>query len=347
MNNEEKYMQRCLDLAQKAIGYVAPNPLVGCVIVHHNKIIGEGYHQQFGEAHAEVNAINSVTNKELLKDAELYVNLEPCAHCGKTPPCTEPIIHYKIPKIIIGSLDPNPLVSGKGISQLKNIGCIVQSGVLEKECREINKRFITFHEKHRPYIILKWAETKDGFIDIERKSDAKVAPTPVMNEKLKPLVHRWRSEEQAIMIGTNTAIKDNPQLDVRFWKGKNPIRIVLDKNLRIPNNFHVLDQSIKTIVFTEEEKTSSENLEYISIDFSGQLIQQILQILYKKNIQSIIIEGGTQLLKSFIDQDLWDEASIITGNKYFEKGVKAPAFNSTPTNTEFFQDDSIKYFRHV
>jgi diaminohydroxyphosphoribosylaminopyrimidine deaminase/5-amino-6-(5-phosphoribosylamino)uracil reductase len=347
MNNEEKYMQCCLDLAQKALGYVAPNPMVGCVIVHHNKIIGEGYHQQFGEAHAEVNAINSVTNKELLKDAELYVNLEPCAHCGKTPPCTEPIIHYKIPKIFIGSLDPNPLVSGKGISQLRSVGCIVQSGILEKECMEINRRFITFHEKHRPYIILKWAETKDGFIDNDRKLDAEATSTLIMNEKLKPLVHKWRSEEQAIMIGTNTAIKDNPQLDVRFGKGRNPVRIVLDKNLRIPNNFHVLDQSVKTIIFTEEEKTSSENLEYISIDFSGQLIQQILQILYKKNIQSVIIEGGTQLLQPFIDQDLWDEARIITGNKYFVNGVKAPAFSFTHINIESFQDDRIKYFKHV
>jgi len=312
-------MQRCIELARNGLDNVAPNPVVGCVIVSNGKIIGEGYHRKYGEAHAEVNAINSVKDKENLKTATLYVNLEPCCYHGKTPPCTDLIIRHKIPKAVIGCTDPAPKVSGKGIEQLKGAGCKVTYGTLERECKELNRRFFTFNEKKRPYIMLKWAQTMDGFI-----TNGKGEPAWISNELSHTLVHKWRSEEQAIMVGTNTAHLDNPQLNVREWSGKNPLRVVLDKTLRLSKDLHLFDRSIPTVVFTSCEKKSQKNLEYVNIDFKNPIIPQILEELYRREIQSIIIEGGAELLNSFIKNDIWDEMRVFIGNKIFGNGIKAP-----------------------
>lgn len=349
MKTHETYMKQCLDLAKLGFGNVAPNPMVGCVIVHRNIIIGTGYHQKCGEAHAEVNAINSVKNKNLLKDSTLYVNLEPCAHYGKTPPCSNLIIEHKIPNVVIGCIDSFSEVSGKGIAKMVASGIKVNVGVLEKESLELNKRFFTFHNKKRPYIILKWAQTIDGFIDVERHCEERSnlthkdgnTSTPLSEQSSdnwittpasKKLVHQWRSEEQAIMVGTNTALNDNPQLNVREIKGKNPLRIVLDLNLRLPEELHLFDKSTPTLVLNGIKNEKEDKLEFIKIK-KDNLIQEILNELYKKEIQSVIIEGGAQLLTSFINQNLWDEARVFTGIKKFEKGLKAPVLNKKPKYT--------------
>ena len=320
-------MQHCLDLAQKAIGQVAPNPLVGCVIVKDEKIIGEGYHEHFGLPHAEVNAINAVKDKSMLRSATLYANLEPCAHYGKTPPCVDLIIYHKIPYVVIGCLDPNPLVSSKGIEKLVKSGCDVKIGILEDECKDLNKRFFTWHEKKRPYIILKWAQSKDGFIAPQPTQEKLNEITWISNEASRKLTHKWRSEEQAIMVGTATAIQDDPKLNVRLWKGSNPIRVVLDRNLRIPANYHLLDNTIPTLVFTSKAKQSKNNLEFIRVNFEKDVIPQVLSNLYERNIQSLIVEGGTQLLNSFIKDNLWDEARMFTSGKKLADGVKAPVWD--------------------
>ena len=350
-------MHRSIELARNGLGKVAPNPMVGCVIVSNDKIIGEGYHRQYGEAHAEVNAINSVKDKENLKTATLYVNLEPCAHHGKTPPCTDLILKHKIPKIIIGCVDGSK-VSGKGIEKLKRAGCNVITGILENEARALNERFFTFYEKKRPYIILKWAQTMDGFI-----TNGKGEPNRISNELSHTLVHKWRSEEGAIMVGTNTAHLDNPQLNVREWSGKNPLRVVPDRTLRLSKNLHLFDKSTPTVVFTSfNEKATQEkaklhppsfdfsqdtppdcrqarlqgglkyekNLEYVNINFKKNIIPQILEELYKREIQSIIIEGGSQLLHSFLKNDSWDEMRVFISNKIFGNGIKAPELPSMP-----------------
>ena len=343
MNVDNKYMKHCFCLAIKGIREVAPNPMVGCIIVHQNKIIGEGYHQQYGEAHAEVNAINSVRNKELLKESTLYVNLEPCVHFGKTPPCSDLIIKHQIPKVVIGCVDSFSKVSGKGIEKLKNSGVEVLVGILEKEAIELNKRFFTFHNKKRPYIILKWAETMDAFIDVERPSNSlsesemeqpsdSTQDTSFNNwittPSSKKLVHNWRAEEQAIMVGTNTALNDNPKLTVREVDGKNPLRIVLDLNLRLPNGLHLLDKTIPTIIFNHHKNKKEINLELIRLEKDIELVPQILEQLYQREIQSVIIEGGAQLLNTFLEKNLWDEARVFTGNKYFKAGLKAPKINA-------------------
>ncbi|MCB9335577.1 MAG: bifunctional diaminohydroxyphosphoribosylaminopyrimidine deaminase/5-amino-6-(5-phosphoribosylamino)uracil reductase RibD [Flavobacteriales bacterium] len=360
MNLDEKYMQRSLLLAQKGLGNVAPNPMVGCVIVHQNNIIGEGYHQLYGKAHAEVNAINSVKNKELLKESILYVNLEPCAHYGKTPPCSDLIIKYKIPKVVIGCIDSFSEVSGKGIEKLKNAGIDVTVGVLEKESLNLNKRFFTFHNKKRPYIILKWAETKDGFMDVERHCEKRSnlihqkeeitgqARNDVNNwitiPLSKKLVHKWRSEEMGIMVGTNTVINDNPKLNVREWNGKNPTRIVLDLNNRIPENSNVLDNSIATIILTKHPKVNQENIEYCLIEKEKSLLTQILDVLFQHQIQSAIIEGGKQLLETFVSENCWDEARVFVGNKTFEKGLRAPELKVSSYLKENISTDTLYYY---
>ncbi|HBF88012.1 MAG TPA: bifunctional diaminohydroxyphosphoribosylaminopyrimidine deaminase/5-amino-6-(5-phosphoribosylamino)uracil reductase RibD [Bacteroidales bacterium] len=321
MNDYEKYIKRCLELAQFGAGNTSPNPMVGSVIVHHDKIIGEGWHQKAGEPHAEVNAINSVKDKSLLKESTLYVSLEPCSHYGKTPPCADLIVSYNIPKVVICNIDPHEKVAGKGIHRMKNAGIEIVSGILENEGEELNKRFFTFHRKKRPYIILKWAQTIDGLIDSDNKSGK---GEWISNQYSKVLVHKWRSEEDAIMIGTNTAMKDNPMLNVREWNGKNPIRIVLDKTLRLPKNLNVFDSSIETIVFTEKENPDSKNLRYIKIKFDNNLLNNILHNLVELNIQSIFVEGGGMLFSLFLKNNIWDEARIIIGDKKFRGGVKAP-----------------------
>ncbi|WP_158979408.1 bifunctional diaminohydroxyphosphoribosylaminopyrimidine deaminase/5-amino-6-(5-phosphoribosylamino)uracil reductase RibD [Cellulophaga sp. L1A9] len=347
MKIHEFYILRCIQIAQNGLGTTAPNPMVGAVIVHDNKIIGEGYTCPYGGAHAEVNAINSVLNKNLLLNATIYVTLEPCSHYGKTPPCADLIIKNKIKNVVVGLLDPHEKVAGQGIQKLKDAGCQVTVGVLEKECREHHKRFLTFQEKHRPYIILKWAETTDGFIapDAHLRTEEK-QPFWITNPYSRQLVHQWRAEEQAILVGTNTVLTDNPKLDVRSWTGKNPTRIVLDRSLKIDATYHVLDKSVKTIIFTEilEELKYESEIIYIQIDFTKNIASQICTALYEQNIQSVIIEGGLQTLQTFIAENLWDEARVFKGNSSFKHGVKAPEILGTLKETRNIEKDILNLY---
>jgi len=344
-SEDEKYMKRCIELAKQGLGSTAPNPLVGSVIVYKGKIIGEGYHQKCGEAHAEVNAINSVKNKLLLSKSTIYVNLEPCAHHGRTPPCADLIVANKIPRVVIACVDSFAKVAGKGIEKLKKGACNVTVGVLEKESLELNRRFFTFHSKKRPYIILKWAESKDGFIDKNRKPNEPIEPIWITNKLSKKLVHKWRTEETAFMIGTNTAQLDNPQLTVREWNGKNPIRIVLDRNLKLNKNLKIFDKSAITYVFNTVINETKDNIYYIKVDFCKDLLKEIMNILYKKEIQSIVVEGGSKLLNSFIKNNLWNEARIFIGNKIFNCGIKAPVFNEIPNKEILINESKLKYYR--
>ncbi|MCF6347236.1 MAG: bifunctional diaminohydroxyphosphoribosylaminopyrimidine deaminase/5-amino-6-(5-phosphoribosylamino)uracil reductase RibD [Flavobacteriaceae bacterium] len=354
MKIHENYIKRCIELAKSGLGTTSPNPMVGSVIVYNGTIIGEGYTSSYGGNHAEVNAINSVIDKKLLKKATLYVGLEPCDHFGKTPPCSDLIVKYQIPKVIIGCIDPFDKVAGKGIEKLKKYGCEVEVGVLEDECVELNKRFFTYHVKKRPYIILKWAETKDGFISphlsrdfgtLPKREQAK--PIWITNQYSRQLVHKWRSKERAILVGTNTAINDNPKLDVRNWYGKNPIRIVLDKSLRTPKSYHLFDKRIKTIVLTEKKDgVADENLIFEQIDFSKDIATQICEVLYRHTIQSVIIEGGSQTLQTFIDADFWDEARVFIGDVTFNKGVNAPVIDGEEVYSQTIQSDILKILKN-
>ena len=312
-------MKKCLELATKGMGYVSPNPMVGCVVVFNNQIIGEGYHEKYGTAHAEINAIENVKDKSLLKKSTLYVNLEPCVHFGKTPPCTNLIIESEIPKVVIGCRDSYSEVSGKGIEKMQNIGIEVIVGVLEKESRELNKRFFTFHEKKRPYIILKWAESRDGFMAPLNQNK----PFWMTSSESKKLVHKWRAEEEAILIGRITAKKDNPSLTVREVAGSNPIRIIIDKNLTLSGDLNLFNSEAKTIIFNVIKSEENDTNQFIKIDFNY-LIKNILEELHKQNIQSVKIEGGSITLQSFIDANIWDEARIFTANKLFSQGLKTP-----------------------
>jgi len=344
MSTNETYMKRCLDLAVRGLGQVAPNPMVGSVIVCDGEIIGEGYHEQYGQAHAEVNAINAVKDKTLLKKSTLYVNLEPCSHFGKTPPCADLIVEHKIPYVVIGSIDTNSLVSGKGIEKLAKAGIDVKVGVLEEDCKKLNKRFFTFHEKKRPYIILKWAQTADGFIDAKRNEENTSKPIQISNSDSKKLLHLWRSQEQAIMIGTNTALLDNPQLTVREVKGKNPLRITIDKWLRIPKQFNLFDKTTPTLIFTSVDEPSQSNLEFVKINFEQAVIPQVLEELYKRNIHSLLVEGGELLLNSFIDEGLWDSARVFISEKELGKGVKAPILKQKPIVKENISGDKLLFY---
>ena len=342
MKIHQFYINRCLELAKNGLPSAMPNPSVGALIVYENKIIGEGFTSAYGGAHAEVNAINSVKDKSLISKSTLFVSLEPCSHYGKTPPCCDLILKYDIPNLVIGTVDTNSKVAGNGIKKLIEAGKNVIVGVLEKECIESNKRFFTFHNKKRPYIILKWAESQDGFLSPEKKD--KTEPVWITNEYSRQLVHKWRSEEQAILVGTKTVLMDNPKLDVRDWNGKNPMRIVLDRTGKIPDDYHVKDQKIKTIVLTEQENlTSFENLifEYVIFDFK--LPTKICAILYKYNIQSVIIEGGNQTLQTFIDDNLWDEARVFKGESFLKGGTKAPILERF-YNSEKIKNDELKLF---
>lgn len=321
---DEKYMQRCLTLAQQAFGNTYPNPMVGCVVVHNGEIIGEGYHHKAGEPHAEVNAIKSVENEEILQRSTLYVSLEPCSHYGKTPPCADLIIAKKIPHVVVGCIDSFSKVQGKGIEKLRNAGIHVEVGTLENKARFLNRRFFTFNEKHRPYIILKWAQTADNYIDKLPGAKSSHKGVRITDEACQTLVHQWRSEEQAILVGTNTVANDNPSLTTRLVEGKNPLRIAWDLHDRIPENSHLKDRSVPTIIFTSNaSKISVENLEYI-VASPETLVSQTLEVLYQKGIQSLIVEGGTKTLQTFIDINLWDEARIFTTTETFGAGVTAP-----------------------
>ncbi|PIX10489.1 MAG: riboflavin biosynthesis protein RibD [Flavobacteriaceae bacterium CG_4_8_14_3_um_filter_34_10] len=348
MHTHQKYIERCLILAKNGLGTTYPNPMVGSVVVYKGQIIGEGWHQKAGQAHAEVLAIKSVKDQSLLKKATIYVSLEPCSHFGKTPPCADLIIAKKIPKVVIGGLDPNEKVAGRGVKKLLEAGCKVLVGVLEKECQELNKRFFTFHIKKRPYIILKWAQTEDGFIAPLNQEKGK--PFWISNTYSKQLVHKWRSEEQAILVGTTTAIKDNPQLNVRLWEGENPMRIVLDRNLKLPKDSFILDKSIKSLIFTSEENASktmaSENVIFEAIDFEKEVPKQICDVLFKHQIQSIIIEGGAITLQSFIDTNLWDEARVFKSNNKLVQGIKAPDLKGKIRSKEHLERELLTTYTH-
>lgn len=323
--------------------------MVGCVIVYDGNIIGEGFTSAFGGPHAEVNAINAVVNKDLLKEAVLYVTLEPCAHHGKTPPCADLIIKYNIPKVVIGIADPNEKVSGRGIERLTAAGCEVIYPVLEKEVRKHHKRFLTMQEKNRPYIILKWAETLDGYIAPNKeKRSAAAEPYWITNPYSRQKVHQWRSEEQAIMVGSGTVLADNPKLTARLWKGKSPIRILIDKNLEITPEHHVLDDSVQTIIITQTKPVVNTytKTHFEVIDFTPELASQICSLLHANQIQSVLIEGGAQTLQTFIDAELWDEARLFTGTNYFHEGLLAPKIAGDLQKTMTIDNDVLKIIHH-
>jgi len=318
-----KYMKRCIELASKGIGKTYPNPMVGCVIVHNDKIIGEGLHQEYGYNHAEVNAINSVVDKDLLRESTLYVNLEPCNHYGKTPPCTELILKKEIKNVIIGSKDPNNVVNGNGIKTLVSNGCNVEFGILKNECDELNKRFFTFHNRKRPYIILKWAESKDGFISPKKSDRNKREVFWISNEESKKLSHYFRSQEHSILVGVQTVIDDDPELTTRMVDGNSPIKIILDPNNRIPLNSKVLFNKSETIIFS-----STKNLE---LNIDNEVINQfdfdsILESLFKRGIQSMIVEGGAYTIQKFLDADIWDCIRIFKSNNNLITGVISPKY---------------------
>ncbi|MDR3047325.1 MAG: bifunctional diaminohydroxyphosphoribosylaminopyrimidine deaminase/5-amino-6-(5-phosphoribosylamino)uracil reductase RibD [Bacteroidales bacterium] len=329
MTEQEIYMQRALQLASLGLGLVQPNPLVGAVLVVDNQIIGEGWHQCYGKNHAEINAILSVQDQELLKKATLYVNLEPCSHFGKTPPCANAIIEYQIPKVVIGNVDPHDKVNGKGIHILQEADVEVTTGVLEKECYELNLRFFTFHQQKRPYIILKWAQTADGFMDIDRTHHPESQHYWITNQEINTIVHQWRSEEDAILIGYQTYLNDAPQLTTRFFPGKNPKKFVLCHS-PLRNEKELVDKGFTLLDFD----FSSENS-----------LSAILEELYARNIQSIIVEGGKKTLESFISSGLWDEARILTGNQSWGQGLPAPTFNVTDSKPIIIADNTIQYVR--
>jgi len=342
LNTHEIYIKRCLEIGVNGLGSTRPNPMVGSVIVYNNKIIGEGYTSEYGGNHAEVNAINSVKDKMLLKQATIYVTLEPCAHYGKTPPCSDLIIKHQIPNVVIGCVDDFEKVAGLGIKRLKAAGCNVIVGVLEKECRAHHKRFFTFHNKKRPYIILKWAETSDGFIAPISKGEQK--PVWITNTYSRQLVHKWRAEEQAILVGTQTVVADNPSLTTRDFYGNNPIRIVLDKTERLPDNLAIFNDAAQTIRITE--KNINKNSETIDWNSKTDIAKQISTIFYNNNINSVIIEGGAQTLQTFIDENLWDEARVFTGQTTFKTGVKAPNISRQLVNKEYILTDLLKIYKN-
>ncbi|WP_127141673.1 bifunctional diaminohydroxyphosphoribosylaminopyrimidine deaminase/5-amino-6-(5-phosphoribosylamino)uracil reductase RibD [Flagellimonas marinaquae] len=349
VNIHQKYILRCIELAKKGLGTTAPNPMVGCVIVHQNTIIGEGFTDPYGGSHAEVNAINSVADKELLKEASLYVTLEPCSHYGKTPPCADLIAKYRLKEVFIGLQDPHDKVAGKGIQKLKEAGCKVTVGILKEQCREHHKRFLTFQEKKRPYIILKWAESNDGFLAPEKSlRNSNPEPFWISNPYSKQLVHQWRSQEQAILVGTRTVLEDNPKLTTREWSGKNPVRVVLDRDLKIDADHHVLDKSEQTIVLTSVDDASKyvEGVNYEVIDFSQSLAQQICEVLHQHDITSVIVEGGAQMLQTFINAHMWDEARVFKGIIDFKKGLPAPRLQGTLQHQEQILTDTLSIYRN-
>lgn len=315
---DETYMHRCLQLAALGLGHTSPNPMVGAVIVHHDRIIGEGYHHRCGEAHAEINAINSVKDTALLKESTLYVNLEPCSHFGKTPPCADAIIRHGIPKVVIGSIDYHDKVNGAGVRKLRDAGVEVIENVCREECEELNKRFFTFHRKHRPYIILKWAQTRDGFMDIDR-NNANVTSYWITNPALKVLSHKWRSEEDAILVGYRTMLNDQPQLTTREYPGKNPQRFVMQRGGEI----------ISTLPYTPLPDN----------------VKDAIEKMYQLNIQSVIVEGGKNTLEKFMAAGLWDEARILVGNQTWGKGLSAPNIPEIPEKTVFIDDNQLIYVR--
>lgn len=349
-------MQRCLQLAAMGAGQVAPNPMVGAVLVYNGRVIGEGYHQKYGEAHAEVNCINSVADedKSLIEMSTLYVSLEPCAHFGKTPPCTDLVIKNKIRNVVIGCRDSFAAVNGRGMEHLKAAGVEVLFGILENECLELNKRFFTFHEMRRPYIILKWAQSSDGKIAPLNPpqggalKDAESKRLIISNEFTNRLVHKWRSEETAILVGTNTALLDDPALTTRLWPGNDPLRLVIDMELKLPLHLKLFDGSVKTIVFNTHKQEATQNLVYHKLNNTEDVLVQILSALHGMEVQSVIVEGGSKLLQSFIDAGLWDEARVITNSTLLiDEGLDAPVLRDNKIMaTQKIENDIIECSRH-
>jgi len=342
-SSDEIYMRRCFELASHGLGKTRTNPVVGSVIVHDGRIIGEGYHHEYGGPHAEVNAIRCVSDKSLLEQSTIYINLEPCSHFGKTPPCSTLIMNHKIPRVVISNDDPFPSVSGRGIEALRNGGAEVVTGVLEADGEFLNRRFLTFHREKRPYIILKWAETADGFIDVERKKGDPVGVRWITDEVARTLVHKWRSEEAGLMVGTNTIIADNPKLNVRRWSGNSPLRIAFDRNGRVPETANILDGSQDTVVFTCDQERYSGRTNSVLIDHDYRL-EDVLTELFDLKILSVIVEGGQQIHQLFLESGLWDEARVFRGTAEFKKGVRAPEISMEPAEVIPFEGSDLNIY---
>lgn len=339
-------MHRCLQLAALAEGHVAPNPMVGAVLVHNDRIIGEGYHQVFGQAHAEVNCIASVKEEDraLIPHSTLYVSLEPCSHFGKTPPCADLIIQHKIPKVVIGCTDPFPQVKGRGIDKLREHGIQVTEGVLQAECIGLNKRFFTFQQQHRPYIVLKWAQSSN-----RRMARSDRARFNISNEFSRRLVHQWRSQEASILVGTNTAFFDDPELTNRYWHGPHPVRLIVDMELRLPSTLKLFNKEVKTIIFNSVQHDESDKLSWYQVTTDVSLVHQIVNALYQMKIQSVLVEGGAKLLQSFIEEDMWDEIRVITNEQLvMPEGIAAPVFNNAhKTFTRRLANDRVDVFKRI
>ncbi len=342
MQHDEHYMRKCLELSQKGMGYVAPNPMVGAVIVYQDRIIGSGYHEAFGQAHAEVNAVNAVEDARLLPESTIYVSLEPCAHHGKTPPCADLLVEKRFKRVVMGCTDSFSRVSGKGIERLQAAGIETTVGVLEKECRALNRRFFTFHEKKRPYVVLKWAQTRNGLLDKSDGAEGEV--TWISGKETQKMVHKWRSEEQAILVGKNTILADDPSLTVRVVEGKNPTRIILDTTAELNYNHSVFDDSAHTFRFNTRKSFKEGSNEDVLL--SEMSIERILEQLYELDIQSVLVEGGARTLSSFLAAGIWDEARVITGQQEWESGTSAPSLNRKAIRRESCGPDQIAYYEN-
>lgn len=341
-----RYMQRCIELASKGAGFTRPNPVVGSVIVFNGKIIGEGYHQKAGTPHAEVHAINSVADRNQLKESTLYVSLEPCSHFGKTPPCADLIIECGIRRVVAGTTDTSAKVAGKGFDKMRGAGIEVITGVEEMACRNINRRFFTFHEKKRPLIVLKWAESADGYIDLIRKPGDPVGPNWITGPTERVLVHRWRAEEDAILVGGETIRADNPALDVRFWSGINPIRIIVSKSGNISPEAGVFNTTGEVMIFTADTNFAMIGSQVYNITDDEIPLNKILSHLYNASVQSVIIEGGANILNSFITAGLWDEARIFKGKSLFGSGVKTPVISGKLIAEHSFDKSTLTILSH-
>jgi len=340
LDTDQKYMRRAMELARLGLGRVSPNPMVGCVVVHDDKIIGEGFHRQYGGSHAEVHAIESVHKKELLPESTVYVSLEPCAHYGKTPPCANLLVTSGVKKVVIANADPNPLVAGKGKAILENAGIEVVVGVLEKEGLEINRRFFKYITQQKPYVILKWAETADGYI---ARSD--YSSKWISNEYSRKLVHKWRTEEDAVLVGRNTALHDNPLLNARDWPGKNPLRIVLDRKLQLPETLNLFNGELLIVCYNTQSSRNEPNLDFVKLPEEG-FLGGVLDELYSRNIQSLIVEGGAATLQAFIDEGLWDEGRVFQSSVCFGDGIKAPQLRNAHFEAkETILGDTLTWFK--
>jgi diaminohydroxyphosphoribosylaminopyrimidine deaminase/5-amino-6-(5-phosphoribosylamino)uracil reductase len=342
---DEQYMRRCIALALQGLGYTAPNPMVGAILVYNDRIIGEGYHAKYGQAHAEVNCISSVAeeDKQYIPSSVLYVSLEPCVHFGKTPPCADLIIQNRIPKVVIGCRDPFSEVNGRGIEKLADAGIEVIAGVLEQECMELNKRFFIFHTEHRPYVILKWAQTING-----RIGTGTIERLMITNPETNRKVHKWRSEEASVLVGTQTALLDDPSLDNRLWTGNSPVRLVLDLSLRLPQVLKIYNQQQRTVIFNLQSDEETGNLRYYRFQKETELIPQILSACYELQLQSILVEGGTRLIQSFIDTGSWDEIRVTTNDHMMvETGIEAPVLPPMECwYSEKIISDTIRYYKN-